>query len=78
MRRLPLHLFVVPVLAALLVGFDVFGPFDTRLYDQWMRLHQPSRRLRKSCCCILMVMQSAGTRISSTADRWHSPVSSIA
>ena len=40
MRRLPLHLFVVPVLAALLVGFDVFGPFDTRLYDQWMRLHR--------------------------------------
>lgn len=36
MRRLPLRVLVVPALAALLVGFDVFGPFDTRMYDQLM------------------------------------------
>lgn len=40
MRRLPFHVLVIPLLAALLVGFDVLAPFDTRAYDQLMRLHQ--------------------------------------
>jgi signal transduction histidine kinase len=40
MRRLPIHAFVIPLLAALLVGFNVLAPFDTRMYDQLMRLHQ--------------------------------------
>mgnify|MGYP002780493702 CR=1 FL=1 len=40
MRRLPFYALVIPVLATLLVGFDVLEPFDTRMYDQLMRLHQ--------------------------------------
>ena len=38
--RLPLHLFVVPLLAALLVGLGALAPFDTLIYDQLMRMHQ--------------------------------------
>jgi signal transduction histidine kinase/CHASE2 domain-containing sensor protein len=34
------HLFVLPALAALLVGAGLLAPFDTRMYDQLMRLHQ--------------------------------------
>ena len=40
MRRLPIHALVIPLLAALLVGFNLLAPFDTRVYDQLMRLHQ--------------------------------------
>ena len=40
MRRIPYHLVVLPLLAALFVAFDVLSPFDTRAYDQLMRLQQ--------------------------------------
>lgn len=40
MRRLPIYALVLPLLAALLVGLNVPEPFDTRMYDQLMRLHQ--------------------------------------
>jgi signal transduction histidine kinase len=40
MRRLPIHALIIPLLAALLVGFGLLAPFDTRMYDQLMRLHQ--------------------------------------
>ena len=34
------HLLIVPLFAALLVAAGVLAPFDTRAYDQLMRLHQ--------------------------------------
>ena len=40
MRRLRIHVVLLPLLATLLVGFELLAPFDTRMYDQLMRLHQ--------------------------------------
>ncbi|MCE2944453.1 MAG: CHASE2 domain-containing protein [Lysobacteraceae bacterium] len=40
MRRNPYQAVVLPLLVALLVGLDVLSPFDTRAYDQLMRLQQ--------------------------------------
>ncbi len=39
-RHVRPHLLVIPALAALLVGLGVLAPFDTRMYDQLMRMHQ--------------------------------------
>jgi CHASE2 domain-containing sensor protein len=39
-RHFRLHLFLVPALAALVVATQWLSPFDTRVYDQLMRMHQ--------------------------------------
>lgn len=40
MRRLPYHVLIVALVAAALVAVDWLSPFDTRMYDQLMRMHQ--------------------------------------
>lgn len=60
MRRLRPHLLVLPALAALLVGAGLLAPFDTRMYDQLMRLHQ-----REAPPQVLLI------RIDAEAERRH-------
>ena len=40
MRRLPFPVLIVAVLATALVAVDWLSPFDTRMYDELMRMHQ--------------------------------------
>ena len=40
MRRIAFHLLLLPVFGLLLVGTRALAPFDSRVYDQLMQLHQ--------------------------------------